>query len=58
MLRNVGVVQAFTHDPEAGRRFGGRSRGAVRAALVAMDLEARWSPVADLLLAAGGGLVL
>jgi len=51
-------VQAFTREPEAGARFGGRSRGAVRAALDAMDLEARWSPVADLLLAAGGGLVL
>jgi ATP-binding cassette, subfamily B, bacterial len=58
VLRNVRVVQAFTREPEAGARFSGRSRGAVRAALDAMDLEARWSPVADLLLAAGGGLVL
>jgi ATP-binding cassette subfamily B protein len=58
VLRNVRVVQAFTREPEAQGRFGGRSRGAVRAALGAMDLEARWSPVADLLLAAGGGLVL
>jgi ABC-type multidrug transport system fused ATPase/permease subunit len=58
VLRNVRVVQAFTREPEAGHRFGGRSQGAVRAALDAMDLEARWSPVADLLLAAGGGLVL
>jgi ATP-binding cassette subfamily B protein len=58
VLRNVRVVQAFTREPEARGRFGGRSRGAVRAALAAMDLEARWSPVADLLLAAGGGLVL
>ena len=58
VLRNVRVVQAFTREPETGARFSGRSRGAVRAALDAMDLEARWSPVADLLLAAGGGLVL
>jgi ATP-binding cassette subfamily B protein len=58
VLRNVRVVQAFTREPEAGAGFSGRSRGAVRAALDAMDLEARWSPVADLLLAAGGGLVL
>jgi ATP-binding cassette subfamily B protein len=58
VLRNVRVVQAFTREGEAGARFSGRSRGAVRAALAAMDLEARWSPVADLLLAAGGGLVL
>jgi ATP-binding cassette, subfamily B, bacterial len=58
VLRNVRVVQAFTREREAGGQFSGRSRGAVRAALAAMDLEARWSPVADLLLAAGGGLVL
>ena len=58
VLRNVRVVQAFTREGEAGGRFAGCSRDAVRAALGAMDLEARWSPVADLLLAAGGGLVL
>jgi ATP-binding cassette, subfamily B, bacterial len=58
VLRNVRVVQAFTREGEAGGQFSGRSRGAVRAALAAMDMEARWSPVADLLLAAGGGLVL
>jgi ATP-binding cassette subfamily B protein len=58
VLRNVRVVQAFTREGEAGGQFSGRSRGAVRAALAAVDLEARWSPVTDLLLAAGGGLVL
>jgi ATP-binding cassette, subfamily B, bacterial len=58
VLRNVRVVQAFTREREAAGGFSGRSRGAVRAALAAMDLEARWSPIADLLLAAGGGLVL
>jgi ATP-binding cassette, subfamily B, bacterial len=58
VLRNVRVVQAFTRELEAAGSFSGRSRGAVRAALAAMDLEARWSPIADLLLAAGGGLVL
>ena len=44
VLRNVRVVQAFTREREAGGQFSGRSRGAVRAALAAMDLEARWSP--------------
>src|SRR4029450_8086588 len=58
VLRNVRVVQAFTREPEAQGRFGGGRRGGVRAALGAMDVEARWSPVADLLLATGGGLVL
>jgi ATP-binding cassette, subfamily B, bacterial len=58
VLRNVRAVQAFTREAQAGGRFSGRSRGAVRAALAAMDLEARWSPLADLLLAGGAGLVL
>ena len=59
VLRNVRVVQAFTRE-RRGRRAAspGAAASAVRAALGAMDLEARWSPVADLLLAAGGGLVL
>jgi ATP-binding cassette, subfamily B, bacterial len=58
VLGHVRVVQAFTRESEAGGRFTARSRGAVRAALTAMDLEARWSPAADLLLAGGAGLVL
>jgi ABC-type multidrug transport system fused ATPase/permease subunit len=58
MLRNVRAVQAFTRERETHDRFQGRSRGALRAVVGAMDLEARYSPLADLLLAAGGGLVL
>jgi ABC-type multidrug transport system fused ATPase/permease subunit len=57
-LRNVRAVQAFTRERETNERFQGRSRGALRAVVGAMDLEARYSPLADLLLAGGGGLVL
>jgi ATP-binding cassette, subfamily B, bacterial len=58
VLRSVRAVQAFGREAEAGRRFQGRSRASLRAALDALDLEARWSPLADLLLAAGSALVL
>ena len=58
MLRNVRAVQAFTRERETDDRFRGRSRGALRAVVGAMDLEARYSPLADMLLAAGSGLVL
>jgi len=58
VLRNVRAVQAFTREEETSERFQGRSRGALRAVVGAMDLEARYSPLADLLLAGGSGLVL
>jgi ATP-binding cassette, subfamily B, bacterial len=58
MLRNVRAVQAFTREEETSEHFRGRSRGALRAVVGAMDLEARYSPLADMLLAGGSGLVL
>jgi ATP-binding cassette subfamily B protein len=58
VLRNVRVVQAFGREPAARSTFRGRGVAATRAALSAIDLEARTAPAADLLLAAGGALVL
>jgi ATP-binding cassette subfamily B protein len=57
-LRNVRAVQAFAQRDAENGRFRTDNVGAVRAALRALDLEARYSPAADLLLAAGSGLVL
>jgi ATP-binding cassette subfamily B protein len=51
-------VQAFAREDHAGERFRAGSADGVRAALHAMDQEARWSPLADVLLAIGAGLVL
>jgi ATP-binding cassette subfamily B protein len=58
VLRNVRAVQAFGQEPAARSAFRGRGVTATRAALAAMDLEARTAPAADLLLAAGGAVVL
>jgi ATP-binding cassette subfamily B protein len=57
-LRHVRAVQAFAQQNAENRRFRRDNTGAVRAALRALDQEARYSPAADLLLAAGSGLVL
>jgi ATP-binding cassette subfamily B protein len=57
-LRNVRAVQAFAQREAENGRFRTDNVGAVRAALRALDLEARYSPAADLLLAGGSGLVL
>jgi ABC-type multidrug transport system fused ATPase/permease subunit len=57
-LRHVRAVQAFAQQEAERGRFGVANTGALRAALRALDLEARYSPAADLLLAAGSGLVL
>lgn len=58
VLRNVRAVQAFTREPEAARNFASRNINVTRASIRAMDLEARYSPLADIVLAVGTGLVL
>jgi ATP-binding cassette, subfamily B, bacterial len=58
LLRNVRVVQAFGREPEARRRLEQDNASTVRTALTAMDIEARFAPVADLVLAAGSAMVL
>jgi ATP-binding cassette, subfamily B, bacterial len=57
-LRHVRAVQAFAQQDTEHGRFRHDSRNMVRSALRALDLEARYAPAADLLLAGGAGLVL
>jgi ATP-binding cassette, subfamily B, bacterial len=58
VLRNVRAVQAFAQEPETLRRFAVRNREATRSNLEALDVSARYSPLADVVLALGSGLVL
>jgi ATP-binding cassette subfamily B protein len=58
VIRNVRAVQAFGQETEANRRFGRQNNAKIRASIVALDLEGRYSPLADIVLAVGGGLVL
>jgi ATP-binding cassette subfamily B protein len=58
LLRNVRAVQAFGRIGRARSIFGARNRELLRADLEAVGVEARWSPMANLVLAAGAGLVL
>ncbi len=58
LFRNVRAVQAFGRTARARAIFGARNRELLRVDLHTLTVEARWSPLADLVLAGGGGLVL
>jgi ATP-binding cassette, subfamily B, bacterial len=58
LLRNVRAVQAFGRTDRAARVFATRNRALLDAELSAVDTSARWAPLADVVLAAGAGLVL
>jgi len=58
ILRNVRAVQAFGQEPSTTRAFRQRNVDATTAALDTVDLEARYAPLADIVLAVGSGFVL
>ncbi len=58
LFRNVRAVQAFGRIALTRSIFGARNRELLRTDLTAIGVEARWTPMADLVLACGGGLVL
>jgi ATP-binding cassette, subfamily B, bacterial len=58
VLRNVRAVQAFLRQDDEERRFRRESAEVTDAALVALDVGARYGPVADLVLAGGAGFIL
>ena len=58
ILRNVRAVQAFGQEAETTRAFGDRNVVATTAALDTVELEARYAPLADIVLAMGTGFVL
>lgn len=58
LLRNVRAVQAFGRIRRATAIFGQHNRALLAADLRAVGVEVRWSPIADLVLACGSGLVL
>jgi ABC-type multidrug transport system fused ATPase/permease subunit len=58
LLRNVRAVQAFGRADRASRAFGARNRALLDAELRAVNTSAQWTPLADVVLAVGAGLVL
>ena len=58
LLRNIRAVQAFGRTYRASRMFGARNDALRDAELRAAGISARWTPLADLVLAVGAGLVL
>jgi ATP-binding cassette, subfamily B, bacterial len=58
LLRNVRAVQAFGRIDHATKQFGRQNEAVLDAELRAIRVDARWTPVADVLLSIGSALVL
>ena len=58
VLRNVRAIQAFFRQDEEERRFRRESAAATKSALTALDVQSRYGPTSDLILALGSGLIL
>jgi ATP-binding cassette, subfamily B, bacterial len=58
LVRNVRAIQAFSGGPSSSSLFRRRNEALLGANLTAVTVEARWTPVADVVLAVGSGLVL
>jgi subfamily B ATP-binding cassette protein MsbA len=58
ILRNVRAVQVFAREQHAVAEFRSHSRAVAHSSIAATDAASLLSPVADLILAVGSGLVL
>jgi ATP-binding cassette subfamily B protein len=58
LFRNVRAVQAFSANARPAALFRRRNAALLDVNLRAVTVEARWSPIADVVLAIGTGLVL
>jgi ATP-binding cassette, subfamily B, bacterial len=58
LLRNVRAVQAFGRADRASEVFGAHNKAVLDVELRAVQVSARWTPVADVVLAVGSALVL
>ena len=58
LVRNVRAIQAFDRGATSRTAFGRRNDALLASSLRAVTVEARWAPVADIVLAVGSGLVL
>lgn len=58
IVGNVRVVQAFSREEDEAARFGAASAAVTSSAVAAVKIEARYTPLSDLVLALGSGLVL
>ncbi|HET6296574.1 MAG TPA: ABC transporter ATP-binding protein [Kribbella sp.] len=58
LLRNVRAVQAFARTDHAMAAYGERNQSVLDVELRAIRVDARWTPMADVLLSIGSALVL
>ncbi len=58
LLRNIRAIQAFGRFDRAATVYAAGNRRVLDAELGAVEVEARWTPLGDVVLAVGTGLVL
>jgi ABC-type multidrug transport system fused ATPase/permease subunit len=57
-MRNIGLIQAFGLEPPTRRRFGDHNRATAMSGMAVVELNARYQPTADVIIAIGSALVL
>ena len=57
-MRNIALIQALGLEPPTQDRFRGRNRATAMSGMTVVDLNARYQPTADVIIAVGSGLVL
>jgi ATP-binding cassette subfamily B protein len=58
LLRNVRAIQAFGRFDRAATIFRTRNRALLNVSIRAVNTESRWTPLSDVVLAVGAGLVM
>jgi ABC-type multidrug transport system fused ATPase/permease subunit len=57
-MRNIGLIQALGLEPATDGVFRSRNLAAARSGMTVVELNARYQPTADVIIAAGSALVL
>src|SRR5579859_7976990 len=57
-MRNIGLIQAFGLEPATQGTFGTQNRATALSGMAVVELNARYQPTADVIIAVGSALVL
>lgn len=57
-MRNIGLIQAFGLEPAMRGTFASRNRATTVSGMAVVELNARYQPTADVIIAVGSALVL
>jgi len=57
-MRNIGLIQAFGLEPVTQQRFSDHNRATAMSGMGVVELNARYQPTADVIIATGSAIVL